>query len=81
MTPEQARRFEYLKVHLPGDRTDGGYARTAASLAMSEIAARTAVSRLKNRLGELVEDEVAHTVSTPEEIEDEIRYLLAAVGR
>ena len=81
MTPEKARQFDGLKVHLVGDRTDGGYARTAALLGMSEGAARTEVSRLKVRLRDLVEDEIGHTVSRPEEIEDEIRYLLSALAR
>jgi RNA polymerase sigma-70 factor (ECF subfamily) len=81
MTPEKSRQFDGLKVHLLGDRTDGGYARTATLLGISEGAARTEVSRLRTRLRDLVEDEIAHTVSSPEEIEDEIRHLLAALSR
>lgn len=81
MTLEKARQFDHLKVHLDGDRTEGGYARTAALLDMSEGAVRTEVSRLRGRFRALLEDEIAHTVSSPDEIRDEIRYLLSAFGR
>ncbi len=81
LTPEKARQFDVLKVHLGGDRTEGGYAHTAASLGILEGAARTEVSRLKVRLRKCIVDEIAHTVTTPEEIEEEIRHLLDAVSR
>lgn len=81
MTPAKALQFEHLKVHLTGERTQGGYAQTAAVLQMSEGAIRTEVSRLRDRFGDLLWQEIAHTVSSAEQIEDEIRHLLSAVGR
>ena len=81
MTPAKAPQFEHLKVHLTGERTQGGYAHTAAVLQMSEGAIRTEVSRLRDRFGDLLWQEIAHTVSSAEQIEDEIRHLLSAVGR
>lgn len=81
LTPERAGQFDHLKVHLEGDRIEGGYAHTAALLDMSEGAVRTEVSRLRGRFRELVKDEIAHTVSSPAEIRDEIRYLLSTLRR
>jgi len=43
-------------------------------------AIKSAASRLRLRYGELVRQEVAHTVSSPAEIEAEIRHLLTVIG-
>jgi RNA polymerase sigma-70 factor (ECF subfamily) len=37
-----------------------------------------AVHRLRRRFGELLREEIAQTVATPDEIEDEIRELITA---
>jgi len=52
----------------------------AQELGVSVGAVKSAVSRLRQRYGELVREEVAHTVSTPGEIEAEIRHLRAVIG-
>lgn len=52
----------------------------AQELGMSVSAVKSAVSRLRARYGELVRQEVAHTVSDPSEIEAEIRHLLSVIG-
>lgn len=52
----------------------------AQELGMSISAVKSAVSRLRKRYGELVRQEVAHTVSSPSEIEAEIRHLLTVIG-
>jgi RNA polymerase sigma-70 factor (ECF subfamily) len=39
-----------------------------------------AVSRLRTRYREILQHEIAQTVSTPEEIEEEIRHLFSAFG-
>jgi RNA polymerase sigma-70 factor (ECF subfamily) len=46
---------------------------------MSADALKVAVHRLRRRYGELVRAEIAQTVTTAEEIEDELRDLFAAV--
>jgi RNA polymerase sigma-70 factor (ECF subfamily) len=48
---------------------------------MSEGAVKVAVHRLRRRFRDLVHDEIAHTVSSPAEIEDELRHLWSAVRR
>ena len=42
---------------------------------------KVAVHRMRRRYREILKEEVAGTVAGPEETEDEIRYLLAAVSR
>jgi RNA polymerase sigma-70 factor (ECF subfamily) len=48
---------------------------------MSEGAVKTAAHRLRRRYRELLRDEIAQTVASPEDVEDEIRSLFDALGR
>jgi hypothetical protein len=52
-----------------------------ARLDMSDAAIRTAVHRLRRRYAELLREEIAATVADPEEVDAEIRFLLAALER
>jgi len=52
----------------------------AAALAMSEGAVKVALHRLRRRYGELLRGEIAQTVITPEELDEEIRHLCAAIA-
>ena len=72
-------QFEQLKTYLIGDQPQLSYAESAGALGISEGAIRIAVHRLRRRFRDLVRDEIAHTVSSPEEIEDELRYLWKAI--
>jgi len=74
------RLFEQLKVFLLDEKGVGSYAETAARLEMTEGALRVAVHRLRQRYGELFRDEIAHTVASPDEIEDEVRHLLSVLS-
>ena len=56
------------------------YEAVAQELGMSVSAIKSAVSRLRIRYGEIVREEVAHTVSSSAEIDAEIRHLLSVVG-
>jgi RNA polymerase sigma-70 factor (ECF subfamily) len=56
------------------------YAEIAAELGMTEGAVKIAAHRLRRRYRELIQAEVARTVERPEEVEDEIRALLAAIA-
>ena len=47
---------------------------------MTEGAIKVAVHRLRLRYGELLREEIAHTVATPAEIEEELRCLLQALS-
>jgi hypothetical protein len=43
-------------------------------------ALKKAVERLRRRYGELLREEIAHTVSDPAEVDEEIRYLRSVVA-
>ena len=73
--------FDALKVFLTGEKSPITYAELAAKLGKSEAAIKMAVSRdLRKRYGELLRAEITKTVSRPEEVEDELSALLAAVS-
>jgi hypothetical protein len=38
------------------------------------------VHRLRQRYGQLLREEVAQTVNSPEEVQDELRHLLSALS-
>jgi len=70
------RKVQYL---LPGERGAASYAQIAADLNTSEDAIKMAVHRLRGRYGELVRAEIAQTVATPQEAQEELRHLLAVL--
>ena len=72
--------FEQLKSTLSGERSSLPYAEIAARLKMSEGAVKVAVHRLRQRYREILRDEIAQTVASPEEVEDELRNLFAALA-
>jgi RNA polymerase sigma-70 factor (ECF subfamily) len=47
---------------------------------MTEGAVKVAVHRLRRRYRELLKEEIAHTVTSPEALEDELRELRAVLG-
>ena len=56
------------------------YAELAKRLGLTESAVKVAVHRLRQRYRELLEQEIASTVSSPAEIAEERRYLLRVLG-
>jgi RNA polymerase sigma factor (sigma-70 family) len=72
----KAEQFERLKAFLQTEAGEGGYAALAERLGLSPGAVAVAVHRLRQRYGQLVREEVAHTVTHPAEVEDEVRHLI-----
>jgi RNA polymerase sigma-70 factor (ECF subfamily) len=73
----KTRLFGALKGSRTGDeppRTN-----TARQLGMTEGAVKVAVHRLRQRYRELLRAEIAETVNEQSEIDDEMRYLVAAL--
>lgn len=73
--------FEDLRLHLQGDRQGPPYAEIAARQGMSEGAVKVTVHRLRQRYVELLREEIARTVSRPEEVDEELRHLIALSAR
>src|ERR1051325_5421767 len=75
----KAALFDGLKRTLAGTREAQPYRDLAAELGMSEGAVKVAVHRLRKRYRELLQAEIANTVTTPEEAKEEMRHLLSAL--
>jgi RNA polymerase sigma-70 factor (ECF subfamily) len=81
---ESARRkkediFDHLKVYLTTEKDEIPYRDMAAELNMSEGSVRVTVHRLRRHYRKLLRDEIAHTVATENQIDEEIRQLFAAL--
>jgi RNA polymerase sigma factor (sigma-70 family) len=76
----KAKAFDELKSTLTGERRSVPYAEIGARLGISEGAVKVAVHRLRHRYRELLREEIAHTVSSPAQVEQEIRALFAALS-
>ena len=74
----KAALFEALKPFLTGDGKGDSQAAISARCGMSEGALKVAVHRLRRRYRELLRDEIAQTVASPDEVDEEIRALFAA---
>jgi len=77
----KVRQFEVLKSFLAGRGKDRSFADAAKQLDISEGAAKTAAHRLRRRYRQLLRAEIAQTVASPQEVDDEIANLFAALGR
>lgn len=71
----QGDLFEQLQGVIEMEDTDTPYRDYAEKLNASEASLRLQVFRLRRRFGKLLREEVAKTVETPEEIEDELAWL------
>jgi DNA-directed RNA polymerase specialized sigma24 family protein len=71
--------FEKLNTLLSDEPDRPSQAEIARKFGMTENAVKQAFHRLRQRYRQLLREEVAHTVATPAEIEDELRYLIAAL--
>jgi RNA polymerase sigma factor (sigma-70 family) len=76
----RAGEFERLKVTLTADKGTLDYAALAKELGQSEGTLRVAIHRLRKRFREVFRESIAHTVSSPEEVEGEVRHLLSALS-
>jgi len=71
------KAFERLRGCLTGADASLPYADLAAELDMTVTAVKMAVHRLRKRYGELLRVEIAQTVARPQDVDEEIRYLIA----
>jgi RNA polymerase sigma-70 factor (ECF subfamily) len=73
------RQFEAFKVYLTGDAGAPSVRQAAEQLAISEGAAKVAIHRVRQKYRDLLRAEIAQTVADGQEIDDELRVLLAAL--
>ncbi len=74
------RIFDVLSGCLAAERQDVSYATFARILGLEETAVKSLVYRLRDRYRRLLREEVAQTVWEAKEIDDELRYLCAALA-
>jgi RNA polymerase sigma factor (sigma-70 family) len=73
--------FERLKPFLVAAGDSAPYAHVAQELEMSESAVKVTIHRLRGRYRRLLEEEIAQTVSSPEEVDEERRYLFRVIAQ
>lgn len=72
--------FDELFPRLLGGRAEGGLAAAGERLGLSEGSVKMALSRLRHRFGEALQAEIAHTVGSRADVQEELRYLLSVLG-
>jgi RNA polymerase sigma-70 factor (ECF subfamily) len=71
--------FDSLKQLLPDEPGAPSQANVAAQLGMTENAVRQAFYRFRQRYQSILREEIAQTVATPADVEDELRHLIAVI--
>jgi len=77
---DRLRLFYALSRHLTDEREEVSYAKLSAALGVAETAVKKQLHIMRQRYRSLLRDEVAHTVENPADVQDEIRYLCAALA-
>jgi RNA polymerase sigma-70 factor (ECF subfamily) len=72
--------FNRLKIFLL-DQAEAPYAELAREMGTSEGALKVAIHRLRKRYRDLFRQEIAETVADAADVEPELRYLAAALGK
>lgn len=72
-------QFDQLKAFLTGAGSSG-YAAVAEAMGTTEGATKVAVYRLRTRYREMIRSEIAQTVGSPDEVDDEIRRLFEVMS-
>jgi RNA polymerase sigma-70 factor (ECF subfamily) len=75
------RQFEELKIFLSTERGHESYAAIGLRLGWSVGGVKSAVSRLRARYREMLREDIAHTVTSAAEVEDELRYLISVLQK
>ena len=72
--------FRTLSRHLTDERDEMSYADLSAELGVAETAVKKQLHKMRQRYRSLLRDEVSRTVENPADVDEEIRYLCAALA-
>ena len=75
----RAEIFEHLLVYVSSEASPGDYDTLAPRLGMSASAMAVAVHRLRQRYRECIRLELAQTVASPQDLEEEMKYLFSVL--
>lgn len=73
--------YAAIKDFLPGSPNIPSYTTASAASGMSETALRSEVSRVRQRLREIIRGEVIRTLDAPHELEEEMTWLYQVLSR
>ncbi len=73
-------RFDALKDLMMGNADGDSYDAAARRLGLSVSAVTSALHRLRTRFRELFREEIAQTVASPADVDEEIRYLISVLA-
>jgi RNA polymerase sigma-70 factor (ECF subfamily) len=73
--------FDQLKDLEPGERGARSYVEIGARFGLSEAGVKSAVHRLRLRHRDLLRREIASTLDSSEDVDEEIRQLMRALGQ
>lgn len=76
----KSAEFDALKIFLTAEKGSFSYGPIASELGINEGALRVAIHRLRRRFRELFKEEIAQTVAAPQEIDEEVRYLMSVLA-
>jgi DNA-directed RNA polymerase specialized sigma24 family protein len=76
----RSSEYEQLRTWLTAERGTIPYDELGSALGMTPASARSAVHRLRKRFREVFREEVAGTVASPDDVEDEMRAVVAALA-
>jgi RNA polymerase sigma factor (sigma-70 family) len=74
------RVFDVLSSSLAADREDVSYNSLSKSLGVPAPTVKRLVHQLRQRYRALLREQVAHTVENPDDVDEELRYLCAALA-
>ena len=77
---DRMKEFERLQGLLTGQEPRVPYRELATELGTTERAVKDSIRRLRQRFGTLLREEIAATVESATEVDDEVRHLLGALA-
>lgn len=77
----KGRQFDVLRPFLTAEAAEGDYAGVARELGVADSSVAVLVHRLRQRYREIVRKVVAQTVSSPAELEEEMRHLFDVLNQ
>jgi RNA polymerase sigma factor (sigma-70 family) len=80
-TEGKAQRFALLEAFLPGEETELTYAQAAVRLGIAEGTVKSDMHRLKRRYRDLLREEIANTVASATEVDDELKHLMTVLSQ
>ena len=76
---DKEKQFKILSSCILNDSKEASFATLGAELGMSEGAARVTLHRMRESFRQILRAEVAATVESSSEVDDELRHLIAVL--